>query len=99
MSSKKANSSSTKPDLYIIARLTKVLKERGKMTRTSLATGTGLPYDRLVKYTSWMLEKKLIEFDNDDLVSLTGNGTETYERLVDWIMEYVGKLRFPRLKD
>lgn len=97
MSSKEANSKS-KPDLYIIARLIKVLKERGRVSRTSLATSTGLPYDRLVNYLSWMIEKKLVEIDNDELVCLTEEGSETYDRLVDWIMEYVGKLKFPRLR-
>ena len=97
MSSKEASSKS-KPDLYIIARLIKVLKERGRISRTSLATATGLAYDRLVSYLSWMKEKRLVEIDEQDLVFLTEKGSETYERLVDWILEYVGKLKFPRLK-
>ena len=97
MSSKEANSKS-KPDLYIIARLIKVLKERGRISRTALATASGLAYDRLVNYLSWMREKGLVEIDEQDLVFLTEKGSETYGRLVDWIMEYVGKLKFPRLK-
>ena len=98
MSSKEANSKSAKPDLYIVARLIKVLKERGKTTRTTLATVSGLPYDRLVKYLVWMVERGLVKIDDDELVYLTEKGRETYDRLVDWIMEYVGKLKFPRLK-
>lgn len=97
MSLKQANSKS-KPDLYIIARLIKVLKERGKVSRTTLATASGLAYDRLVNYLSWMKEKGLVDIGEQDLVFLTEKGSATYERLVDWIMEYVGKLKFPRLK-
>jgi len=29
-------------------------------------------------------------------VVLTQEGEEVYDRLVKWILEYVGKLRFPR---
>lgn len=41
---------SSKPDLYVIARIIKTLKEKNSMNRTALATSTGLAYDKLVKY-------------------------------------------------
>jgi predicted transcriptional regulator len=69
--------------VYIVARLTKVLKEREKMNRTALATQTGLPYDRLVKYLAWMSDRNLVELDSNDLVCLTDTGRETYDRLVE----------------
>ncbi len=86
----------SKPDLYVLARIIKVLKERGKLNRTTLATSTGLAYDRLVKYLSWMESKEFIHVDLDGNVSLTKKGAETYDALVKWILQYVGKVRFPK---
>lgn len=87
----------SKPDLYIIARVIKILKERIKLNRTTLATSTGLSYDRLMKYLSWMSDKGLVQFDLDDDVLLTKLGADTYDELVKWILHYVGKVRFPKL--
>ena len=87
----------SKPDLYIIARVIKNLKERNKQNRTALATSTGLSYDRLMKYLSWMAAKGFVQFDSDDNVLLTKLGSETYDELVMWILQYVGKVRFPKL--
>ena len=68
------------------------------MNKTALATSTGLAYDKLVKYLSWMLERKFIEIDENGLVILTKSGAEAYDDLVQWIMKYVGQLKFPRLR-
>ena len=89
---------SSKPDLYVIARIIKALKEKNRMNKTALATSTGLAYDKLVKYLSWMLERKFIEIDENGLVILTKSGAEAYDDLVQWIMKYVGQLKFPRLR-
>ena len=89
---------SSKPDLYVIARIIKVLKEKNRMNRTTLATSTGLAYDKLVNYLAWMSERKFIEIDHDGYVSLTKNGAEAYDELVKWIMKSVGQLKFPRLR-
>ena len=89
---------SSKPDLYVIARIMKALKEKNKMNKTALATSTGLAYDKLVKYLAWMLERKFIEINENGLVSLTKTGAEAYDDLVQWIMKYVGQLKFPRLR-
>ena len=86
----------SKPDLYVLSRVIKVLKEKNGLKRTALATSTGLSYDRLVKYLDWMLEKDFIKFDSNDEVRLTKLGIETYDRLVNWILHYVGKVRFPK---
>jgi predicted transcriptional regulator len=89
---------SSKPDLYVIARIIKALKEKNRMNKTALATSTGLAYAKLVKYLSWMLERKFIEIDENGLVILTKSGAEAYDDLVQWIMKYVGQLKFPRLR-
>jgi predicted transcriptional regulator len=89
---------SSKPDLYVIARIIKALKEKSMMNRTALATSTGLAYDKLVKYLEWMLKREFIEIDENGYVNLTKAGAEAYDELVQWIMKYVGQLRFPRLR-
>ncbi len=89
---------SSKPDLYVIARIIKALKEKNKMNKTALATSTGLAYDKLVKYLAWMSERGFVTVNEDALVCLTKEGSEAYDELVQWIMKYVGKLKFPRLK-
>lgn len=89
---------SSKPDLYVIARIIKALKEKDKMNKTALATSTGLAYDKLVKYLAWMTERGFIKVDENGLVVLTKEGIEAYDDLVHWIMKYVGQLKFPRLR-
>ena len=89
----------SKPDLYVLARIIKVLKERKSLNRTTLATSTGLSYDRLVKYLEWMSDKGFVELDSNGDVLLTKLGTETYDRLVNWILKYVGKVRFPKFSE
>jgi predicted transcriptional regulator len=87
----------SKPDLYVLARVIRVLKERGKTNKTALATSTGLSYDRLMKYLVWMANKGFIELDPSGDVVLTKLGASTYDQLVKWILMYVGKLRFPKI--
>ena len=89
----------SKPDLYVLARIIKVLKERKKLNRTTLASYTGLSYDRLVKYLEWMSRKGFVEFNSNNEVILTKLGSETYDRLVNWILKYVGKVRFPKFSN
>ena len=89
---------SFKPDLYVIARIIKALKEKNRMNRTALATSTGLAYDKFVKYLEWMSKKGFIAIDEDGVVVLTEAGSKAYDDLVQWIMKYVGQLRFPRLR-
>ena len=87
----------SKPDLYVLARVIKMLKERNRMNKTALATATGLSYDRLAKYLVWMSDKRLIRFDSNDDVVLTKEGSDAYDELVRWILQYVGKVRFPKI--
>jgi len=81
----------------VLARVIKTLKEKGRLNKTALATSTGLSYDRLVKYLDWMTQKGFIDFDSNDEVVLTKLGVATYDQLVQWILQYVGKVRFPKL--
>jgi predicted transcriptional regulator len=87
-----------RPDLYVVARIIKALKEKKTIHKTALATSTGLSYDTLVKYLEWMLEKNFIKINKNGEVVLTNAGSKAYEDLVKWIMKYVGQLRFPRLR-
>ena len=87
---------SSKPDLYVIARIVYVLREQGPTKRTQLAVLTRLSYDSLVRYLEWMIHKGLFTIDANEEIHLTEEGQKVYDRLVSWILEYVGTLRFPR---
>jgi len=91
-----SNQPNSKPDLYVVARIISVLKDKGSAKRTELATFTGVAYDRLSKYVDWMSEQGLLKIDAEGNVTLTQLGIETYNNLVKWILQYVGKLKFPR---
>lgn len=78
-----------------MARITKSLVENGPTAKTKLALNSDTSYDRLVIYVQWMVENGLAK-ENDGHISLTENGVSTYNNLVEWIVKYVGKLRFPR---
>jgi len=84
-------------DLYVVARILIVLKERGSLNRTNLATATGLAYDKLVKYLAWMNDKELVLPDEAGNLSLTKKGAQSYDELADWIMRYIGQVRFPKV--
>ncbi len=86
-----------KLDLYVVARIIIVLKERGSINKTNLASLTGLAYDRFAKYLSWMIEKKLVSSNEEGILSLTEQGAKSYDELVDWIMRYIGRVRFPKM--
>ncbi|MCX8154182.1 MAG: winged helix-turn-helix domain-containing protein [Candidatus Bathyarchaeota archaeon] len=88
---------SFKPDIYVIARIIKALKEKKSMNRTALSISTGLAYDKLVKYLAWMSKKGFVVVDEKGLVVLTETGLKTYDELVQWIIRYIGQLKFPRL--
>ena len=91
-----SNQPNSKPDLYVVARIINVLKNKGRTKRTELAVRTGVAYDRLIKYVDWMCQEGLLQIDDEGNVSITKLGLETYDKLVKWILQYVGKLKFPR---
>lgn len=45
-----------------------------------------------------MSKKGFVVIDDDGMVVLTKAGSKTYDELVQWIMKYVGQLKFPRLR-
>jgi predicted transcriptional regulator len=90
--------SSSKLDLYVIARIIEALKEKKNLNRTALATVTGLSYDRLVRYLSWMSEKDFVTLDAEGIVHLTEEGRHAYEQLVQWILKHIGQLKFGRFE-
>jgi predicted transcriptional regulator len=89
---------SSKPDLYVVARIIQSLKKKNKINKTALATTTELSYDKLVKYLDWMSKKGCVIVDANGSVALTREGSEVYEELVQWILKHVGQLKFPRLR-
>jgi len=89
---------SSKPDLYVVARIISALKKKNKVNKTALATSTELSYDKLVKYLEWMSKKGFVVTEENGSVSLTKAGSEVYDELVQWIMKNVGQLKFPRLR-
>ena len=74
------------------------MKEKDRVNKTTLATSSGLAYDKLVKYLDWMSKKGFVEIDKNGAVILTKAGSEAYDELVQWIMKHVGQLKFPRLR-
>jgi predicted transcriptional regulator len=84
-----------KPDLYVIARIIKTLMEEGPLNKTKLATYSGLAYDKFITYLDWMSSKEFVAEENG-LIIVLDEGIRTYQRLVEWILKYVGKLKFSR---
>jgi predicted transcriptional regulator len=89
---------SSKPDLYVVARIIQSLKKKNKINKTALATSTELSYDKLVRYLDWMSKKGWVIVDVNGSVTLTKTGSEVYEELVQWIVKHIGQLKFPRLR-
>ncbi len=89
---------SSKPDLYVVARIIQSLKKKNKINKTALATSTELSYDKLVRYLEWMSKKGWVIVDVNGSVTLTKAGSEVYEELVQWIVKHIGQLKFPRLR-
>lgn len=69
--------------------------ESGPLQKTQLSVHAEISYDKFVPYLEWMIGRKLI-VDTNGLISVTNDGVETYNRLVEWILKYVGKLKFAR---
>lgn len=84
-----------KPDLYLVARILYSLAEEGESNRSNLSVRTGMAYDRLINYVKWMSDRCLV-INDDGIIRITEKGMQSYGKLVSWIMEYVGKLNFPK---
>ncbi len=79
----------------MVARIIRNLMNDGPTNKTRLATNSELSYDKLLNYLEWMTSKNLVRED-DGRVGVLENGIGTYNQLVDWILKYVGKLKFSR---
>ncbi|MGC8565958.1 MAG: winged helix-turn-helix domain-containing protein, partial [Thermoplasmata archaeon] len=79
--------------LYVLARIIKVLMDKGEMNKTKLSTFSNLSYDKFMIYLKWMIERDLIE-ENNNVIKLKKKGIETYHELVEWVFKYVGKIKF-----
>ena len=76
----------------MLARIIKILSEKGQSNRTTLATASGVSYDRLVLYLDWMTRKGFVVLAEDGDVHLTAAGSQAYDQLVQWIIKHVGQL-------
>lgn len=65
------------------------------MNKTNLSAATGMAYDRLVNYLEWMKGRELVS-EVESMVSLTEKGMNSFNKLVDWVIDNVGKLDFHR---
>lgn len=65
------------------------------MKKTRLSTYAELSYDKFISYMEWMVNRGFLK-ESDGEVSVLEEGVETYNRLVEWILKYVGKLKFSR---
>lgn len=81
----------TKVDLLVVARILDALYANGKLKRTKLQMYSRLNYPRFSQYLGWLFDRNLVEFDGD-YVKLTKLGLETYEKVVKWLKEVVGRL-------
>ncbi len=82
-----------RPALYVVARILECLyREPGPMLRTRLQVAVGTNYDVFTRYLEWMRARELVDMVEEDghqKVRLTGEGAESYRRLVVWINETV----------
>ncbi len=81
----------------MVARIIKALIDDGPMKKTRLSTYAEISYDKFASYLDWMVGRGLLKEENGDILVLE-KGVETYNRLVEWILKYVGKLKFSRRK-
>ena len=68
------------------------------MNKTNLSMVTGMAYDRLMNYLEWMVRTNLVT-EEDSFVRLTEKGMNSHTKLVDWVIDNVGKLDFHRRKE
>lgn len=78
--------SSSRPDLYIVYRLLKILKEHGPMSKTSLALHAKLNYQRAAVYLNYLSDAGLVELG--EKVALTRKGYEILEKLEEILKNF-----------
>ncbi len=89
-----------RPDVYIVGRFLDILYENGSpMKKTNIQMSLRLTYPRFKEYLQWMLEHQLVSEiqdrdDQSERITLTPNGIDSYHRLVDWINDTIGGIKF-----
>lgn len=84
-----------RPDLIVIARILDALYNEGRMKKTHLQMASRLNYPAFVRYVEWLENRKLIRIVKEkdgEYVELTPEGRDSYERVVTWLKNYIGKL-------
>jgi predicted transcriptional regulator len=89
-----------KPDLYIVGRFLDIIYKNGPaMKKTNIQMLLRLTYPRFMEYLEWMLEHQLVAETRDgdkksDRIILTPKGIDSYRKLVDWVNETIGGVKF-----
>jgi predicted transcriptional regulator len=89
-----------KPDLYIVGRFLDIMYKNGSpMKKTNIQMSLRLTYPRFKEYLQWMLEHQLAveiqeEEETSERIMLTPKGIDSYHRLVDWISDTIGGVKF-----
>ena len=82
-------------DIIVLARILDTLYSEGRMKKTHLQMASRLNYPAFIRYLKWLVEKKLVRIVEDrdgEYVELTQKGRESYDRIVLWLKEYIGRL-------
>ncbi len=82
-------------DLIVVARILDALYTEKKMKKTRLQLASRLNYPSFMKYLNWLIEKELVKITVDgkvEYIQLSEKGIESYEKLVKWVKEYMGKI-------
>ena len=69
------------------------------MKKTNIQMSLRLTYPRFKEYLQWMLEHQLVveiqdEEEKSERIMLTAKGIDSYHRLVDWISDTIGGVKF-----
>ena len=69
------------------------------MKKTNIQMSLRLTYPRFKEYLQWMLEHQLVvetqdEEEKSERIMLTPKGIDSYHRLVDWISDTIGGVKF-----
>ena len=81
-------------DLIVLARMLDALYEEGRMRKTRLQLASRLNYPAFRRYLDWMLEKglvRIVKTEDGEFVELTGEGVESYEKLVSWVKKFLSE--------
>lgn len=84
-----------RPDIVVVARMLDALYNEGRMKKTHLQMASRLNYPAFARYLEWLEEKglvRVVESADGAYVELTAKGRESYEKVVLWLKEHLGKL-------